>query len=133
MSWCKIKDLILEERPREKLITYGSEFLTDVELLALVLGTGGKKISSLDLARTLIKDYGKLENVLKSDIEKLINYKHIGKAKAVALKAIEQITERHISFEAEPGYQIRSPSDIYRYLSKGQGPRAYLCIVSEFV
>ena len=58
-----IKDLISEEKPREKALKYGFESLTDIELLAIILRTGTKNVSAIDLSRTIINQFGSLYNL----------------------------------------------------------------------
>jgi DNA repair protein RadC len=53
----KIKDLPLEERPREKLLEHGADKLSDAELLAIILRTGAKEKSALDLADEILTKF----------------------------------------------------------------------------
>ena len=62
----KITDWPKEERPREKLLTNGAAALSDAELLAILIRTGTGKITAVDLAKTLLKEFRSLET---SDIK----------------------------------------------------------------
>ncbi len=74
----KIKDLQKEEKPREKLIEKEAENLTDVELLAIILRSGDKNHSAVDLARELINSFDGIKNTLSADIKELANFKGVG-------------------------------------------------------
>ena len=74
------------ERPREKLIRKGSEYLSDGELLAIILrtetGSSKEKFSALDLAKKILVEYGSLKNLLDLSLSELLEIKGIGRAKA---------------------------------------------------
>ncbi len=67
MDYLPIKKWPELERPREKLIKKGPEYLSDGELLAIILGTGvgnkGEKLSALDLAKKILAEYDGLKNM----------------------------------------------------------------------
>ena len=60
----KIKDWPRNERPREKLINHGPEFLTEAELLAILIGSGSGRVTALDLAKTLFIEKRTLRNLI---------------------------------------------------------------------
>ena len=64
----KIKDLQKEEKPREKMIEKGSDILTDVELLAIIIRSGGKNNSATNLSRELILKFGNQLNYFRAII-----------------------------------------------------------------
>ncbi len=78
----------LEERPRERLLEHGVSALKVSELLAIILGSGTKGISAIDLGETLLNHFGDLEALVDASISDLIQIKGIGKAKAIELKAV---------------------------------------------
>lgn len=82
-----LKDLPLEQRPRERLASVGVENLSDTELLAILLNTGFKGQSVTHSAAMLIKEFGSLENLTDASIYELMKIKGIGKAKACKLVA----------------------------------------------
>lgn len=114
----KIKDLQKEEKPREKMVEKGSEVLTDVELLAIIIRSGGKDTSATNLSRELILKFGNLKNVLSADIEQLKNFKNIDIAKATAIKAVEEISKRYLTPFREEAVKIKSPNDVYGLIRK---------------
>lgn len=76
-----------EDRPRERLLRYGPEVLSLAELLAILLVTGTKGKSVLELAQEMILEFGGLQGLLEASIEELKQIKGIGEAKAIQLKA----------------------------------------------
>ncbi len=87
------------ERPRERFIAEGANKLTDAELIALVLHTGVRGRSTVDLARSLLAEYGGLGNLLCADSKRLLSSPGIGEAKAARLGVILELSHRHL---AEP-------------------------------
>ena len=89
-----IKTLPLEENPREKALAYGIENLSNVELLALILRTGHKNESVIQLSQRLLKEIGgfaQLTNVTYADLTSL---KGIKQAKAIEILSIIEIAKR---------------------------------------
>ena len=76
-----------QERPRERLLNVGAKNLSLAELLAILLTTGTKEKSVLELAQEIVARFGSLENLLGASIEELMEVKGIGKAKAIQLQA----------------------------------------------
>ena len=94
MTSMRFKDLPSSEKPREKLIQFGSEPLSDAELLAILLRTGYKEKTVLELAQEIIRDYGLagLAEMEYHDLVKEIN--GVGPAKATEIKAVFEIAAR---------------------------------------
>jgi|Deesub1362A_J573_1020465.scaffolds.fasta_scaffold01550_9 DNA repair protein RadC len=110
-----IKDLPETERPRERLIRFGAEALSNAELLALILQTGSRQESAIVLAQRVLK--GKqgiqgLRYLVDASIEELSQIKGIGTAKAARIKAALELTRRLSSFSGETKPVIRSPQDV---------------------
>jgi DNA repair protein RadC len=114
----RIKDLDDSEKPREKLIKNGTASLTDIELLAVILRTGGKEGSALKLARDLLTRYESFHNLSDTEIEELIKFKNIGRAKATTIKATLEISKRLLYPANTINPKIRSPEDIFRLVAK---------------
>ncbi|MDH7502046.1 MAG: DNA repair protein RadC [Verrucomicrobiota bacterium] len=83
----RIKDMPPGERPRERLISRGAENLSATELVAILLRTGSKGRSALELAGELIARYERLDALARASIEEIQRIKGIGRDKAVTLKA----------------------------------------------
>lgn len=114
----KIKDLCVEERPREKMLMRGAAALTNPELLAILLriGTGGRNV--VDVARELLKTGdGRLRQVASMPIEKLCQVDGIGPGKAVAVAAAFELGRRlalEIGMDDAP--RLDSPAKVYRIM-----------------
>lgn len=89
-----IKTLPLEENPREKALTYGIETLNNVELLALILRTGHKNESVIQLSQRLLTEIGGFANLSMVTYADLIALKGIKQAKAIEILSIIEIAKR---------------------------------------
>lgn len=87
MSCHTILDMPMEERPRERMLKVGSEALSSVELIAIILAKGTKGTSVLQLAQKLLSTFGTLDQLMDATVEELCTIKGLGKAKALQLKA----------------------------------------------
>jgi DNA repair protein RadC len=82
------------ERPREKLIQYGAESLTDAELLAILLRVGKPGSSAIDMGRELIDKLNGICGIDRAHVEDLFKFKGLGLAKTAQLKAAIEIGKR---------------------------------------
>lgn len=116
-----IKSMPEDERPREKLIKYGVESLSNVELLAIILKTGYKDVSALEISRQLISRHGSGINALVDiSVEELSRVKGIGPSKASGIMAAVELGKRVLVSE-ENKKKINSPTDVSNYLMKEMG------------
>ncbi len=99
----KISDIPLNERPRERLIAYGAEALTDAELLAIFLRTGRRGTSSIALAHELLEQFGGLNNLLNADFNTLRKTSGLGSAKFCQLRAGLELTLRYLQEPLQRG------------------------------
>lgn len=104
--------MALHEKPRERLITYGAKSLSNVELLAILLNTGRKGFSSIDIANELLKQQSTIRDLKKLSINDLLKIKGIGLYKAVILQAAFELGERINSTSTFDKVQITHPSDV---------------------
>ena len=109
----KIKDLPDELLPREKALRYGIESLSDVELLALLLGQGTKDLNVLGLADKVLNGKN-LTNLKNITMENLLKIKGVGKAKSLQILAIKEILRR--IEEDEEKMVFNSPEDVFKYM-----------------
>jgi DNA repair protein RadC len=114
----KIKELYRDERPRERLLKNGAESLSNVELLAIMLRTGTRKMNALELARTLLGDSeGRIGGIAAMSIDKLKLLPGIGPAKAATLAAAFELGRRAA---VEQGFRSRaamsSPQAVFRLM-----------------
>lgn len=110
----KITDWSLDERPREKLEKHGAATLSDAELLAILIGSGTQKITAVDLAQTLLRQFGSLANLAKCNYRELSQFKGIGKVKAIKLITAFEIARRLQSFVEGKKTKVTSPDDVVR-------------------
>ena len=96
----KIKDLPLDERPREKLLLNGAENLSDAELLAIFLRCGNQKNSALDIAKNLINEYG-ISSILQMQKIEFCQKPSLGQAKYATIKAIIELAKRHYRYQTK--------------------------------
>ena len=83
-----MKSWSVEDQPREKYLRLGGQKLTDAELLAIVIGNGSVGQSALSLAKSLlIRSGNDLQKLFELSVENLMDFKGVGKVKAVKIKA----------------------------------------------
>ena len=110
-----LKEMALEERPREKMLTKGEKSLSNAELLAIILRTGTKKQSVLELANYIInKDSQGIRWLKDITIQELCEIDGIGLSKAAQIKAALELGIRVASSKPE-NYKIKNPWDVYKY------------------
>jgi DNA repair protein RadC len=90
----RIKDMPGQERPRERLVEAGADALKDGELIAILLRTGLKGSSALDVASQLLQRFGTLGNLARATLDELRKVKGVGRDKAIALKAAFTLAKR---------------------------------------
>lgn len=106
-----IRDFPQDERPRERLMKHGPRSLSNHELLAILLRTGTRSESVLQLANRLLTQFSGLEWLKEATMEELISVKGIGTAKAVQIAAAVEIGRRISNLTYGDRYVIRSPED----------------------
>ena len=90
-----IKEWKEDERPREKMIALGPESLSDAELIAIIIGSGNREESAVDLARKMLLQHENcLRTMMIASMESLMLVKGIGKTKAIKLFASAEIGRR---------------------------------------
>lgn len=123
MKKLSIKQIPLEDRPYEKFERFGASYLTDAELLAIIIKNGSKSLNSLDLARYILANH---ENGLagfkylkQASLAELMSIQGIGKVKAIQLKAIIELATRINDDNInEKRVKITCPQDVYKLLRK---------------
>ncbi|WP_188385670.1 RadC family protein [Ornithinibacillus halotolerans] len=106
-----IKDVPKEDRPRERLLTLGASHLSNQELIAILLGSGTKNESVMDLANRLLMHFEGLKLLKDATIEELTAIKGIGKAKGVLILSALELGKRLSQYKPNERYVIRSPED----------------------
>lgn len=111
----KIKDLDLEDRPREKVIKYGPSVLSDKELLAILLRTGSKSMNVVELANNILKDLGGIKNLRYATYNELRKFKGVGQVKAIDILAAIEFSSRVYSDEIEETIKCDNPRVIAKH------------------
>ena len=106
------------ERPREKLLRGGARALSDAELLALFIGSGGRGEDAVGRGRALLTEHGSLRRLLSLPPDKLTRCVGIGPAAASRLLAALEIGCRHLSAQLERGNALQDPGDAGRLFSQ---------------
>lgn len=126
-----IKDWLVEDRPREKLLQRGSAALTDAELLAIFLRTGTPGKSAVDLARELLAEFGSLKALLDADQQRFCQGHGLGNAKYAQLQAVLEMARRHFKEVLQRGNALTSPDITRSYLSaqlRGYSYEVFACL-----
>ncbi|MBM7620454.1 DNA repair protein RadC [Bacillus tianshenii] len=111
-----IRDYPEDERPRERLIQDGPQSLSNHELLAIMLRTGSKEESVLQLANRLLTSFEGLRLLKDASVDEMMSIKGIGSAKAVQIMAAVELGRRIHRLQYEDRYVIRSPEDAANYV-----------------
>ena len=112
------------ERPREKLLKRGPQALSDAELLALLLGSGIPGCSAVAMARSLLKDFGCLRDLLNGRLTRW-RRKGVGKARYAAVQAAVELAKRQLLEEMHVRAPLTTPQATYRYLQAQLRDRPY--------
>ena len=95
MKKLTIKSWSLDDRPREKLITKGKSILSDAELIAILIGSGNREESAVDLSKRILDSVNNnIYELAKLPLEKLTTFKGIGEAKAIAIITALELGKR---------------------------------------
>jgi DNA repair protein RadC len=103
------------ERPRERLLTKGPEVLTDAQLLAILLRTGRRDSSAVQVAMELLHCTGGLAGLVRSGVDELCRIPGIGPAKVAQLKAACELGRRAIAVPVSTGTKISSSAELFRH------------------
>jgi DNA repair protein RadC len=112
----RIREIPSDERPRERLLSFGADALSTAELLAILLRTGTEQRSAMGLADHLLSAFGGLRGVAALTVEELGTVHGIGPAKAAQIKAAIEFGRRLVSASPEERPHIRSPRDVYNLI-----------------
>jgi DNA repair protein RadC len=124
-----IRELPRSDRPRERLVDLGVQALSTAELLALLMGSGGRDRSALHLGRSVLTaSGGSLRRIARDPVAALTAIPGVGMARAVAIHAALELGRRLVGEEREPGARIQSPRDVVQWYA----PRMEDLPVEEF-
>lgn len=113
----RIKAWAEADRPREKMLLQGRRYLTDAELLAILIGSGNKTETAVDLSKRVLNFYhNDLAKLAKLSVKELSKFKGIGTAKALTIVAALELGRRRKDVEDEVPRKIISSKDIYELI-----------------
>jgi len=108
-----------EDRPREKMLLKGRESLSDAELVAILMGSGNREESAVDLARRILSDVeDNLIGLSRKSIHDLMKYKGVGEAKAISICAALELGRRRRGSEITKKDKIHSSKDAFELMQQ---------------
>ena len=108
LSWAE------EDRPREKLMLKGKAALSDAELIAILIGSGTRELSAVDLSKLILQSVNNnLHELAKLSLKDLIKFKGIGEAKAISIAAALELGRRRKESEVIKKQKVGSSADAY--------------------
>ena len=117
-----IKNWSPDDRPREKLLNKGIESLSDAELIAVLIGSGYKDKSAVELSKAILSSVDfNLNELCKQSVKDLIKHKGIGEAKAISIIAALEIGKRRKISEVIEKKQISGSSDVFEIFGSQLG------------
>jgi len=111
----RIKDWPEGDRPREKLLRHGAGVLSDAELLAILLRSGGRGASAVDHGRAIMEAFGDFRQLGAAGVGDLCTVKGLGPAKAAQILAAIEIAKRYGEREFKPGQPLLGSADVYAH------------------
>ena len=110
-----IKEWAEDDRPREKMLRKGVMYLSDAELLAILIGSGNTEETAVELTKRILLSCHNNRNELgQESIEELCTFKGNGEAKAVSITAALELGKRRKAEDTEERVRITCSTDIYR-------------------
>lgn len=112
-----IKSWAEEDRPREKLLSHGRRILTDAELIAILIGSGSRNESAVDLSKRILHHFkNDLQALGKVSVMELSQFKGIGEAKAIAIIAALELGRRRRETEVKELNKIDGSQSVHHLL-----------------
>lgn len=111
-----IKELPIEERPRERFMKYSKEVMSNHELIAIILRTGSRNESVIDLSKRIMVNYKNLKELSNTSISELMKIRGIGKSKAIELLAAFELGKRVHKEAFELKRKLHTPESIFDYV-----------------
>lgn len=111
-----MKNLPESERPYEKFVSHGEMSLSDAELLAIIIKTGTKQETAVDIAKRILQgNHNNLLNLYDLSYRDLMHYPGIGRVKSIQLKAIAELSKRISSTRSGYSLKMDTPESIADY------------------
>ncbi|RZJ70023.1 DNA repair protein RadC [Flavobacterium sp.] len=106
-----------DDRPREKMLLKGKAALSDAELIAILIGSGNRNETAVDLGKRILSNVGNnLNELSRLSLAQLTAYKGIGEAKAVTISAAMELARRKRESESREMSQISSSHDVFQIM-----------------
>jgi len=124
MEYKSIKEWPEDERPRERLLKWGADGLSTAELIAIILKTGGRDKSAIELAREVLMHFNSLREIEAAAVAEFADIKGIGSAKVAEIKAAFELGRRLLQTDNDAGPaqpSFRNSREVYEYFR----PRFY--------
>ncbi|MCC8408681.1 DNA repair protein RadC [Mucilaginibacter sp. UR6-1] len=114
-----IKAWAEEDRPREKLSGQGRRSLTDAELIAILIGSGSRDESAVELSKRILHHYeNDLNKLGKASISELCRFKGVGEAKAISIIAALEVGRRRNETESKPPEEVKGSQDVFKLMRR---------------
>lgn len=114
----KIKDLPTYEKPRERLLEYGVENLSNVDLISIILRSGVKDISVKDVSINILNQIDSINDLSNLGIRELSNIKGVGEVKALTLLASIELGKRVAIKEIKPNMKLSNKEMVHEVFKK---------------
>jgi DNA repair protein RadC len=124
-----VRDLSMDEQPRERLARFGADNLSDAELLAILIRTGSKNLNVIDTSRDLLRYFGGLHKLVRKNWQELRVIKGVADVKAITLEAAFELSRRLQSRSGGQPVFFRSPEDVASHF----GPRLRDLQTEQFI
>jgi DNA repair protein RadC len=109
-----LKSWAVEERPREKVMANGIQYLSNAELLAIIVGSGTRNITAVELARRiLLKSGNNLHELARQSLGDLIKVKGVGPAKAISIMAAMELGRRRAGMQHVEKIAVKSSETVF--------------------
>lgn len=113
-----IKKLSPDDQPREKLLEKGRSAVSDAEILAILIGSGNREKTAVQLSQEILIDVNNdLNNLAKLSVKELTKFKGIGEAKAITIAAALELGRRRKASEFDKTASIKSAADVFTVMS----------------
>ncbi len=136
----KMHDLPSENRPRERMMIWGPEALSDIELLAILIRSGTPKEGVLELSQRLLIEFGGLHSLFQTNLSRLQNIPGLGPAKSCILAACFELSKRLVIQQKKVKPVLSTPEDVVnilmprmRYLKQEHLKALYLDIKNRLI
>ncbi len=113
-----LKELAEDDRPREKLLALGKQNLSDAELLAIILGSGNKTQTAVQLAQFILSQHKfNINELAKLSVNDLKKYKGVGTVKAINIAAAFELGRRRNDCDVNEKFSIQTSNDAYKFFN----------------